>query len=69
MLFNTKDEIEDETDWEGLSGSPVLSEDGECVGVLCSVNENTKSVWVMTINKVRMLIEVIAHQENDENRV
>lgn len=64
FLFNTPEIIESKEDWEGLSGSAVLSEDGECVGVLCSVNENSKSIWIMPITKVKMLIEVAILQEN-----
>jgi hypothetical protein len=66
FLFNTIEAISDKKDWVGLSGSPVISENGECVGVLCSVNENSKSIWVMPISKVKMLIEIIAQQEKLE---
>lgn len=63
FLFKTPDIIVDNEEWEGLSGSPVISEDGECVGVLCDVLENSHSIWVMPISKVKMLIEVIVQQE------
>ena len=63
FLFNTKDLITDKANWEGLSGSPVISEDGNCVGVLCDVLENSNSIWVMPISKVKMFIEVAIQQE------
>ncbi len=63
FLFNTQELITDKDDWEGLSGSPVISEDGECVGVLCDVLVNSNSLWVMPISKVKMLIEVAIQQE------
>lgn len=66
FFFNTAEIITDLEEWEGLSGSPVISEDGDCVGVLCSVNENSKSIWVMPIAKVKMLIEIAIHQEKLE---
>jgi len=65
-LFNTPELIADEEDWAGLSGSPVISEDGECIGVLCVVLENSRSIWVMPIPKVKMLIEVAILQDKIE---
>jgi hypothetical protein len=62
LLFNTSELIVDKEDWEGLSGSPVFSEDGQCVGVLCDVLINSKSIWVMPITQVKMLIEVAIQQ-------
>lgn len=66
FLFNTTDIIYDSNDWEGLSGSPVISEDGECVGVLCSVNENSQSVWVVPIAQVKRLLDIAIRQEEIE---
>lgn len=66
FLFNTPETITDLDEWEGLSGSPVISEDGDCIGVLCSVNENSTSIWVMPIAKVKMLIEIAIQQEKLE---
>jgi len=63
FLLNTQTEISDRDDWEGLSGSPVLSETGECIGVLCSVNEGSKSIWIMPIHNVKILIEIAYNQE------
>jgi hypothetical protein len=63
FLLNAPETIFDRQDWEGLSGSPVLSITGDCIGVLCSVNEGSKALWVMPISKVKMLIEVAAQQE------
>lgn len=66
FLFNTPETITDMEEWKGLSGSPVISEDGDCVGVLCSVTGNSKSIWVMPIAKVKMLIEIAIQQEKLE---
>lgn len=65
-LFNTSKLITDIEDWAGLSGSPVISEDGECIGVLCDVLKNSTSIWVMPISKVKMLIEIAISQEKIE---
>lgn len=62
-LLNTTNIITDKKEWEGLSGSAVISEDGKCIGVLCYVRENSRSIWVMPISKVRMLIDVILQEE------
>jgi hypothetical protein len=62
-LFHTPDIIADSEDWEGLSGSPIISQNGDCVGVLCSVNPKSYSIWAMPIDKVKMLIEVASSQE------
>jgi hypothetical protein len=66
-LFNTSEIIIDEEDWEGLSGSPIISDEGECVGVLCDVLKNSRSIWVMPISKVKLLIEVAVQQEKLED--
>lgn len=66
-LFNTPNVITDRKDWKGLSGSPVLSEAGDCVGVICDVLENSQSIWVIPMTKVKMLIEVAIQQEALEN--
>ena len=63
FLFNTEEIITDREDWEGLSGSPIFSENGDCVGVLCEVLENSKAIWVMPISKVKMLMEFALHLE------
>jgi len=62
-LLNTSDVITDYNDWAGLSGSPVLSESGECIGVLCSILENSNSLWVMPVNKIKMLMDIALMQE------
>ncbi len=66
-LFNNPTVISNKKDWKGLSGSPVLSETGECIGVICDVLENSQSIWVMPISKVKLLIEVATQQEAIEN--
>lgn len=56
FLFNTDDIIVDKIEWEGLSGSAVISAAGNCVGILCSVNENSKSIFVLPIKFIKMLM-------------
>ncbi|EPB65724.1 hypothetical protein ANCCEY_15208, partial [Ancylostoma ceylanicum] len=34
FLFNTEELITDTEDWEGLSGSPIISEDGETTNLV-----------------------------------
>lgn len=63
MLLNTPEEISDYEDWAGLSGSPVLNQEGKCVGVLCSVNEGTKSVFVKPFKKILPFLDTIILQE------
>ncbi|MGQ2981855.1 hypothetical protein [Flavobacterium sp.] len=64
LLFNTPSEILDYDDWAGLSGSPVVNQKGDCVGVLCSVGVNTKSLWVKPFSKIKPLMEVAILQKN-----
>lgn len=63
LLLNTKEYIKDYRDWAGLSGSPVLNQEGRCIGVLCSVNEGTKSVFVKPFSVIVPLLETIIMQE------
>jgi hypothetical protein len=63
ILLKTPDLILDSEDWAGLSGSPVLNQLGECIGVLCSVFENSQSIWVKPFEKIKPLLEVIILQE------
>jgi hypothetical protein len=51
-------------DWAGLSGSPVISETGECIGVLCEVKEGTKLISVMPTEKIKILMDIALIQEN-----
>jgi hypothetical protein len=67
LLFNTNEIITDGKDWSGLSGSAVLNQEGNCVGVLCSINEGTKSIWVKSIQKVKVLMDVAILQEQLAN--
>lgn len=68
MLLNTTEDILDYDDWAGLSGSPVLNQEGKCIGVLCSVNEGTKSVFVKPFSKIRPLLDTIILQEEMNNK-
>lgn len=62
-LLNAPEEIVSYDDWAGLSGSPVINQEGKCIGVLCSINIGTNSVWVMPIDKIKMLMDIAICQE------
>jgi hypothetical protein len=68
LLFNTPHEITDKLEWAGLSGSPIMSDKGRCVGVLCDVLEGSHAIWVMPIERVKMLIEVVIQQERQKEK-
>jgi hypothetical protein len=68
ILLNTKDTISDEEEWAGLSGSPVLNQEGKCIGVLCSIIEGTRSVFVKPFNKIRVFLDTIILQEQLINK-
>lgn len=44
-------------DWKGLSGSPVLNQDGKLIGVACSVDPIANTLHVMPIQKIKPLIQ------------
>lgn len=62
-LFHAQDTVRYE-DWGGLSGTPVIDEDGKCVAVLTNVYEGTNSVWGISIKRLNMLLDIINFEEN-----
>ena len=64
LLFNSDAEIRDYDDWAGLSGSPMVNQNGECVGVLCSIIENSKSLWVKPLSKIKPLLDIAILQKD-----
>lgn len=64
FLLNTPDIISDISEWAGLSGSPVFDNQGKCIGVLCSVSPGSNSIWVMPLEKVKLLMDIAIIQEN-----
>lgn len=64
FLLNTPDVISDISEWAGLSGSPVFDNSGNCIGVLCSVSPGSNSIWVMPLEKVKLLMDIAIMQEN-----
>lgn len=64
FLLNTPDVINDITEWAGLSGSPVFDNRGNCIGVLCSISPGSNSIWVMPLEKVKLLMDIAIMQEN-----
>jgi len=67
MLLNSTHDIVYE-EWAGLSGSPVINQDGKCIGVLCSVNDGTKSVFVKPFSKIKSFLDTIILQEQIEKK-
>lgn len=63
LLLNTQEDIIDYEDWAGLSGSPVINQEGKCIGVLCSVNVGTRSVFVKPFAIISPLLDTIILQE------
>lgn len=52
-------------EWEGLSGSPVFSEDGKLVGMLNEVVEGENTIHITPIGKITKFIDyVIATEDN-----
>lgn len=43
-------------DWKGLSGSPVLNQDGKLIGVACAVDPIANTLHVMPMHKIMPLI-------------
>lgn len=62
-IFHASD-IVTHRDWGGLSGTPVVDEDGECVAILTSINEGTKTVWGISTARLKMLLDVIDRQKS-----
>jgi hypothetical protein len=57
-LFNTPEEIRKKEDYEGTSGAPIFNSDGQLVGLVCSVNEGSKSLFAFPIDYCRSLIDI-----------
>jgi hypothetical protein len=67
LLLNTDGPIIYE-DWAGLSGSPVLDEEGRCVGMLCSVNEGTNAVFVKPMSAIKVVLEALICQKHNNEQ-
>lgn len=63
-LLETQEEVVYEK-WAGLSGSPVLSQEGNCIGVLSSVLPGTKRICVLANDKMKMLLDLAIMEEQD----
>ncbi|CCZ69788.1 uncharacterized protein BN759_01960 [Bacteroides sp. CAG:702] len=64
-LFHTQDIVRYE-DWGGLSGTPIIDEEGKCVAVLTNVLEGTNSVWGISIKRLETLLDIINFEKNRE---
>lgn len=53
-------------DWGGLSGTPIIDEEGKCVAVLTNVLEGTNSVWGISIKRLETLLDIISSEGNRE---
>lgn len=58
LLFNTEDVIVDDEEWRGVSGAPIINQDGKCVGIVTSVNEGSKMVWGCSVATIKLIIEM-----------
>jgi hypothetical protein len=58
LLFNTEDVITDYEDWAGISGAPILNQEGKCAGIITSVNVDSKMVWGYTVKTITMLMDM-----------
>lgn len=45
-------------EWHGISGAPVLNQDGKLIGILCAGNSENNILYVKTIQSVIDLIDV-----------
>jgi len=66
LLFNTSDIITDPDEWRGISGAPILNQDGKCVGVLTSVNDDSKMVWGYSFKTMFMLMDLAMNDSTSE---
>lgn len=62
-LFHA-DDIVTYANWGGLSGSPIIDEEGKCVGVLTTILEGTNSVWGISTKRLKMLLDMVDKQES-----
>ena len=46
-------------EWHGISGAPVLNQDGKLIGILCAGDSESNVLYVKTIQSVINLIDVI----------
>lgn len=63
-LLNTDSEITSDNYWSGLSGSLVYNQNGGCIGMLSSVNVDSKSVWVLSFKTILCLLDAVYKQEH-----
>jgi hypothetical protein len=63
-LLNTDNPI-DYNEWAGLSGSPVISNEGKCIGVVCSVLPDSKSIFIAPMNDVKRFMDYALLNENE----
>ena len=67
FLLNTKDEIISDKYWSGLSGSLVYNQNGGCIGMLTSINVNSKSVWALSFKSILALLDLVYKNEHSSN--
>lgn len=62
LLFYNNEEIMDSNDWKGLSGSPIINQDGKCVGMLLSVLERSKSIFAFPIKSIVPYLDILINR-------
>lgn len=60
-------EIASKHEWGGLSGSPVINQDGGLVGILNGGKDGTHDIYILGIEKVLMLMESVHKIETINN--
>jgi hypothetical protein len=57
-LFHANEIIKSKKDYAGTSGAPILNQEGQLVGLACSIIVGTKSVFAFPINYCKQLIDI-----------
>ena len=57
-LFYTPDIIKEYEDYAGTSGAPILNEEGQLVGLVCSVIKNSHSLFAFPVDYCKQLIDI-----------
>lgn len=65
IVLTTSYIINRERDWAGLSGSPVVSDDGKLLGMLLRVSDGFNEIRVMPISSIISKIDLIQRMEQN----
>lgn len=68
LLFNTDEVITDYEDWAGISGAPIMNQEGKCAGIVTSVNVGSMMVWGYTVETIMMLMDMAIRDKDGQNK-